>query len=88
MSKHYETGLSAITSLIGITSLTSIFETGWNGHAGRRCENREQHKSEVPMVQIQATLLLYFRYPPTPYFQLPRFSLLLLSFLKSLTIDL
>jgi hypothetical protein len=60
MSKHYETGLSAITSLIEITSLTSIFETGWNGHAGRTCENREQHKSEVHMVQIQATFLLHF----------------------------
>jgi len=31
MSRHHETGLSAITSLIEIHSLTSALETGWNG---------------------------------------------------------
>ena len=34
MSRHQETGLSAITSVIEIHSLTSTLETGWNGLEG------------------------------------------------------
>ena len=58
MSRHHETGLSAITSLINIPSLTSTLETGWNGQEGSllgkvgHARNREQCEREEFMVQI------------------------------------
>jgi hypothetical protein len=58
MSKHHETGLSAITSLIEAPSLTATIETGWNGQEDSllgkvgHARYREQCESEEFMVQI------------------------------------